>query len=273
MSGALSIRAAVEEILGGLARYMTDFVPRLFTAIVIILVGWLIALVIRRAMRTLLGRLRFDSLLERIGIVDSLKRVGVQRPPSRWVPRLIFYLILVLFIRTGTQLVGLTEISGAIDVFFSYLPSVFAAVLIVLFGNTLGQFLGRAVTVAAKDSGIDYAPVLGKLVAALVFLVVTIMAIGQLKIDVAMVNSVVLIIFGAFGLTFALSFGLGTREITRNIVAGFYARRTFPVGEQVEIQGRVGVLKEITPVMTILESEGRTIALSNSAFVEAISKK
>lgn len=272
MNEAPTIGALVGDIFRGLLDYVTDFVPRFLTALVIIFVGWVISKIIQRVFRALLSRIRFDSLLAKAGIVDSFRRIGLQEPPSSWVPRVTFWLLMVLFVRTAAQVIGLQEISHAISVFFSYLPRVAAAVLIVLFGNSVGQFLGRAVTVAAKDSGIEYAPVLGRLVSALIFFVVIVLAIGQLRIDMAFVNSIVLIAFAGFAVSFALSFGLGTREITRNIVAGFYARKAFRVGETVEVRGRRGVIKGFTPIMTLLESDGVTTVVSNGAFLQDVEK-
>ncbi len=69
-------------------------------------------------------------------------------------------------------------------------------------------------------------------------------------------------------LGFGLSLGLGTREITRNILAGFYARKVFRIGEEMEIAGERGTLKAITPTQTLLERDNRTIAVANSVYLE-----
>ena len=69
-------------------------------------------------------------------------------------------------------------------------------------------------------------------------------------------------------LAFGLSFGLGTRGITRSIVAGFYARKTFEMGRRIEIAGESGRLTAITPTQTLLDDGGTIIAVSNQAFLE-----
>jgi len=267
MNDAPSIGTIITDIFRGLADYATDFVPRFLTAIVALGIGWLIATLIRRLFRAFLTRVRFDDLLEKAGIVKSLERIGLKEKPSRWLPRVIFYLLIVLFVRTASQIIGLEEISDTITTFFSYLPNIVAACIVILFGNGVAQFVGRAVATSAENSGIDYARVLGRLVSGLIFFVVIILAIGQLRIDMAVVNALVLIIFAAFGLSAALTFGLGTRQITRNIVAGFYVRKAFKVGESVEIDGLRGTVRAFTPILTILEIDGRSVSVSNGAFV------
>lgn len=72
---------------------------------------------------------------------------------------------------------------------------------------------------------------------------------------------------------FGLSFGLGTRDVTRNILAGFYARKILRIGEKVEIAGQQGILKAITPTHTLIQSDERTITIANSNFLDQISKQ
>jgi small-conductance mechanosensitive channel len=128
------------------------------------------------------------------------------------------------------------------------------------------------VTQAAETSGIDSAPALGKLVSGMIVFIVGMMAVGQLKIDTEMVRIVTSFILGAAALAFGLAFGLGTREIVRNIVAGFYTRKFLAIGRGLEIAGQNGVLTAITATHTILESQGQEIMVANSTFLDQASK-
>lgn len=85
------------------------------------------------------------------------------------------------------------------------------------------------------------------------------MAIAQLKIDTEMVRIVTSLLLGGAAVAFGISFGLGTREIVRNMVAGFYARKVLEIGKRTEIAGQQGILKAITATHAILEDEGHDI--------------
>ena len=75
-------------------------------------------------------------------------------------------------------------------------------------------------------------------------------------------------------LAFGLSFGLGTREITRNLIAGFYARKIFRTGEELEILWERGVLRSITPTQTLLvNADNKLVAVSNASFLEGVVKQ
>jgi hypothetical protein len=71
-------------------------------------------------------------------------------------------------------------------------------------------------------------------------------------------------------LAFGLAFGLGSRDIIRNIMVGFYARKTFQIGKEIEIRGETGKLQSITPTQTILQQGGRRVAIKNSVFPEEV---
>jgi small-conductance mechanosensitive channel len=69
-------------------------------------------------------------------------------------------------------------------------------------------------------------------------------------------------------LAFGLSVGLGTRDITRNVLAGFYARKIFSPGDTLEIRGERGVLKAITATQTLIEQASGLVSVANSAFLD-----
>ncbi|MDH3284673.1 MAG: mechanosensitive ion channel, partial [Acidobacteriota bacterium] len=111
---------------------------------------------------------------------------------------------------------------------------------------------------------------LGSVVSALILVIAGVMAVGQLKLDTDIIRIVTACVLASLALAFGLSFGLGTREITRNIIAGFYARKVFKMGVPIEIRGQRGNLTAITPTQTLLDKDGETIAISNSAFLEEV---
>ena len=218
------------RILESLQQTVVDAVPRVLMGLAVIVALVLTAKIVERLLRTLLVRVRFDSLLEQAGLDKLLQRVGIRQSLNLVLPRLAYFLLLFLFARTAAEAFGLTAISEAIASMFAYLPNVIAAVLLVVVGSSVSQFAGRTVTQAAEDSGIEFARSLGSLVSGLILFIVGVMAIGQLKFDTDMVRIVTVCTLSGFALAFGLSFGLGTRDITRNIIAGFYARKIFRPG-------------------------------------------
>jgi small-conductance mechanosensitive channel len=248
--------------------------PRVLVGIVLMVVGLAIAKIIEIVLRFVLTRIRFDSLMEKAGIDKTLQRIGLRQQLNVTIPRIVYFLTLIVLARTAADGLGMTAISGAIGAFFAYLPNIIAALLLVIVGAAVSQFASETVVEAGKNSGLDFAPALGKLVSGLIMFVVGMMAIGQLQIDTNMVRIVTSFILGGGALAFGLAFGLGTRDVVRNITAGFYLRKHLLMGERVEIAGQAGILRSITATHVVLEGENSTeISISNATFLDQVAKQ
>jgi len=248
--------------------------PRVLIGIVLMVVGLAVAKVIEVVLRFVLTRIRFDTLMEKAGIDKTLHRIGLRQQLNVAIPRIVYFLTLIVLARTASDGLGLTAISGAIGSFFAYLPNIIAALLLMIVGTAVAQFASQTVTEAAHNSGIDFAPTLGKLVSGLIVFVVGMMAIGQLQIDTNMVRIVTSFALGGTALAFGLSFGLGTRDVVRNITAGFYLRKYLLIGESVEIAGQTGILRSITATHVLLEGANTTeISVANATFLDQVAKQ
>ena len=258
------LRAAFEHLADSVAADA----PKVVVGILLVIGGLAVAKVIEVILRFILTRVRFDRIVEKAGIDRALQRIGLRQQLNVFIPRLVYFLILFLLAKTAADALGLVAISSAIGAFFDYLPNLIAALLLVILGASLGQFAGDMVAQSARSSGIDFAPSLGKVVSGLIVFVASMMAIGQLKIDTAIVRIVTSFVLGGAALGFGLAFGLGTRDIIRNITAGFYTRRYLRIGERLEISGREGVLKAINATHTILQAGDHEVSVANAAFLE-----
>lgn len=268
MDNDFSFQSALNSVWTSLADTVAAFLPLALTALAVFLVGLIVAKIASKAILTIFEKLRFNDLLEKVGLTDTLGKLGLQESPGYLLSRLAYYLILALFIQSAALSVGLTAVADAMTAFFSYLPNLLAATIVLLIGMVIAQFAGGAVTRSARNSGVEFAPVLGRAVSSLVIFVVGLMAVTQLKIDTEIIMSVVLILLAGGALALALTFGLGSRDITRNLIAGFYARKIFSVGDTIEIHGREGVLAGITAVHVLVEEGARITSIPNSVFLE-----
>ncbi len=257
----------------GVVESIIAWTPTVILALVLLLSALVVAKLVERVLRSVMVRLRFDSLVEKVGIDQAIQRLGMRESLNVVIPRLVYYLLLFLFARTAADSMGLTAISNAIGAFMAYLPNIIAALLILILGSAAAQFAGRAVAEAAGNSGIEFASSLGGVVSGLLLFVLGIMAVSQLQIDTEIIRVVTTAILAGLALAFGLTFGLGSRDVTRNILAGFYARKTFQIGREMEVRGERGELKSITPTQTLLQQGDRVVAVANSVFLEEVVKQ
>lgn len=257
----------------GLLDTVAGAAPKVLLGILFLFIAVLVAKGIEKLLRMLLVRVRLDTLVQQTGLDKTLRSIGIRQKLDFFIPRLVYYLILCLLAKTLADSLGLTAISEALGAFFSYLPNLIAAFLLLLLGSAVSQFVGTTVRQAAENAGLDFAAALGRLVSGLLFFIIAVMAVSQLKVDTEMLRLVTAIVLAAGALAFGISFGLGARDIVRNILAGFYARKFLEVGKPLEIVGQKGTLRAITATHALLDSEERSISVSNSRLLDEISKQ
>lgn len=267
------IRNQLAEVFSGMVASVIEATPRVLSAIVLLLVMLIAAKIVERVLRFLLSRLKIDKLVAHAGIDQVLKRMGIRQSLERFVPRLAYFLLLLLFAQVAAQTYGLTAISNAIDAAFGYLPNLIAALLLLVVGIAVAQFVGNTITQAAEESGLEMGATLGQVTSALILFVVGVMAASQLRIDTEIIRIVAICLLAALGLAFGLAFGLGSRQATRNVIAGFYVRKLFRVGDSVEVRGLRGTIEAITPAQTLLSDGESTIAVANATLVEGLVRR
>lgn len=253
-----------------LVAMVTGVLPRIVMGVVIAVVLVLAAKAIRRLTAATCRRAQVDTLAATLGLTPLVAKLGVRQPASEWIPSLVYAGVLLLFAQTGATVLGLQPIADSIRAFFAYLPNVIAAIGVLLAGSAAADFAGTAVRRSAEDSGIDLAPTLGSMASGLILFVTGIMALAQLQIDTEMIRIVTICALGGIALAFGLSIGLGSRDVTRNMIAGFYARKVLRPGDRVTIGQRTGTLVMITPTQTVLQGPAdEEVAVSNGVFLDS----
>lgn len=237
--------------------------PKVISGMILIVLAILVAKIVEKTVRVMMIRTKFDSVLGRVGIDTALQQLGLRQSLSQVLPRVVFFLMLFLFARSLADTVGLTAISQAIGAFLGFVPNMIGAILILLVGSAVGRFAGAAFARSAEGSGIDFAPALGRVLSAVVLFVAVIMAMAQLKIDTDIVRLVTALTLAGGALAFGLCFGLGSRTLVSNILAGLYVKRLFAPGTDVEVGGHRGVVTAVSTTSTVLRQDAGELVLAN----------
>jgi small-conductance mechanosensitive channel len=242
--------------------------PPLAAALLLLLVGWLLALLGRAIVSGLLRRVGLDRLAERLGIEQALSQLGIETSISRILGRIVYWFILLIFILAATNRLGLVGVTEALRVFIGYLPSVVAAALILFLGVVLGRFLGNAVGTFAEQAGISGGRILGRATQFFVIALTVILAMEQLNLETRLLSTIAVIVIGAVALAMGLAFGLGSRGLAHSIMAGFHAREAFKPGQRLAIRDHTGQLVRINAAQAILETEDGYVSLPNTVLLD-----
>lgn len=255
--------ASIKELFGKVIQDIVEWLPRLLGALLLLFIGWIAALLIRFILRAVLRRLGVDKAAEKVGIGPMMKSWGFTRPVSSQIARFVFWVVLFLFLLAATESLGLGFISGAFRGTVAFLPRLFASLLIVLVGFLLARVAGEALSLYADKSGLRSGVFLGSIVKYILFVFVFIVALQQLGVETALFTAVIIVMLTALLLSLAISFGIGNRELARNISAGFHARESFLPGARLQFRNHSGKLIRIGAFKFTIETSSGQVSLPN----------
>ena len=248
---------------------IAGFIPNLFVALILGLLGFVVAKLLDTLISKLLAKLGLDRLMAGTGLTKLMARVGIQVSVSTLIGKIIYWFVLLIFLVSAAESLGLQRVSATLDVLALYLPKVFGAALVLLAGVLLAQLVSSLVRGAAEGVGLDYAAGLGRVAQGLVIIISISVAIGQLEVKTDLLNNVIAIVLISVGLAVALALGLGSRDIASQILAGIYVRELYEVGQQVSVGEIEGQIEEIGTVKTVLLTEaGELVSVANRTLLE-----
>lgn len=257
---------SITELGGRLA----SFLPSLVGAVLILAIGWLVSKLVEIVTRRALARLGLDRTAERLRLGDTLRRAGVGGEPSDLLATLLFWVLMLTFVLSAVETLGLTAVTVTIDRLISYLPHVIAAALIFLIGLLLGRLARNVVSSGAAAASVREAQRLGAAAQTSVVAVVAVLALGQLGVQTELLVTVITSVVATVGLTMGIAFALGARGVVAHILAGHYLRQSLPPGRPVEVRGRRGVVERVGPVDTLFRDGDSSWSCPNAQLLEEV---
>ena len=255
--------------MSGLWIKIASFIPNLFGALILVILGFLVAKLLDTLLSKLFAKLGLDRLMSGTGLTKLLSRIGIKAQVSTLIGKIIYWFVLLIFLISAAESLGLERVSATLDVLALYLPKMFAAALVLLAGILLAQLLNSMVKGAAEGVRLEYAAGLGRIVQGMVIIISVSVAIGQLEIKAELLNYVVVIVLLTIGLACALALGLASKSIVGEIIAGIYVRELYELGQNVQVNDVEGRIEEIGTVKTILVNDaGEWFYLANSVLLE-----
>jgi hypothetical protein len=199
-----------------------NFIPALLGAMVILFAGYLLAKIVEKGIDRFLRKVRFNQALERGGVMQAVERSGSHFNPTRVVSGLFFWFVMFAVLVIATQALGLDSLANVFSELVSYIPSVIAAIVIILVGIVLGRFGGGLIMASA--GALTGGPTLARMGQGGVIVLAVFMALQELGIATDIVTTAFAILFGAVALAAALAFGLGNRELAGEVTRTWYTR-------------------------------------------------
>lgn len=273
---AVDRRDLPTETINELGQQAAEWAPRVLVAVGILLVGWLLARLLRLVTAKMFGSWtrqltpRIARLMGNSEIRAGLQSTSTNRSVARGAEMLVFWIVFLVFVTIATESLGLDVVSGWLTGVVRFVPRILGALFVVFLGTLIASAVRTAVTAAAASAGFSYSEAVGRMARIGVLVISVIVALDQVGLDVAFLIVLVAVAAGAMLGGAALAFGLGARTSVSNILASHYLVDTFRVGHRIRIGEVEGKILEITPTSVIIEADqGRTV-IPASQFSEQV---
>ena len=188
------------------------FLPRLLLAVIILLIGWLLAKAIRVLVLKGLKAINFQVLSERAGIDRFLQKGGVQTDTPGILGGLAYWLAMLVVLMVAFNSLGMTHVTELIGRIMLFIPKIIVAVLILAFGAYFARFIDNSISAYGKNVGLEDTEFLGRIARYAILVFVVMIALEQVDVASELVRQSFLIILAGVVLALALAFGLGSRE-------------------------------------------------------------
>src|SRR5215204_2373671 len=208
----------VESLRNTLDRFL-GYIPQLIGAIVILLVGYLVARALQAVVARVLQAVGFDGWMERGGIKQFLDRAQTRQTPATILGKLVFWLVFIIAITMAADALGIQQVSQVLGQLIAYIPSIIAAILILVLAALLANFLAGVVRGA---TGSD---LLANIARYAIIVYAVFAAITELGIAVQLTAPTFLIVLGGVALAAAIAFGWGGRDVAKDIIERHYDRQ------------------------------------------------
>lgn len=207
-----------------LARMIGEFLPRFIVMLTIILVGWLVAFVLRSIARSILRLTRLDRISEEAGASHVLRKAAL---PSltEILSCSVFWVAWLGFILVGVSVLQISGLEEQISHFIALLPQFLVALLILFVGLVAANYFSRAALLGAVNEGFPSPTILSALVRFVIWILAISMALEQIGLAKETILVAFSIVFGAVMLGLALAFGLGGQELAKTTLERYFGKK------------------------------------------------
>jgi small-conductance mechanosensitive channel len=264
----------VTQAMEDLLTTLTEFVPRLLGAAVVLLVALVAALLLQRLMTRCLEEIGLDNLFERTGAASSLSQLGYEGGPSRLLGIVLFWGVLLTGIAGSLSVLGLSSLESTMDQIVNLSGRALVALIILIAGVMSAGWLAELVAREAENAGLRGPNAFRRVVFTTIVAVAALVAASQLGLETYILVLIAVIVLATIGLVAALALGQGLALLSGNIAAGRYVQDGTEVGDVISVDGIEGTVEELGYAsITIRSEDGHLYQIPNRTLLENVVRK
>ncbi|NQX90702.1 MAG: mechanosensitive ion channel [Flavobacteriales bacterium] len=248
---------------------IAEYVPIVISALVILLVGWIVAKLVSKTLHKALELIKLDHILAKVKLDKLLAKIKSGLSPAKILAKIVYYLLMLLFITSASEVLGWTMITEGITAFIGYLPTLGVALVIFVIGVYIAELIQNMVYTAANSIGVSGAKAISNIVYYVLMIFVAVTALNQAQIDTDIITSNITLIIGSILIAFAISYGFASRDIVTNMLSSYYGKGKYQEGQRVRIGEVEGVIQKIDSLSITLKTKDGQEVIPSRKMIES----
>ncbi len=187
------------------------FVPLFLGAVIIFIIGWVIAVSLGKLVEHIVRSIKIDSVLEKLELGKALERAGMRLDSGEFIGGLVKWFLVIVALLAAVNILGLTQVSSFLRDVLLYIPNVVVAAMILLIAALVADTVEHVVKGSVQAAGFKGGTV-GVVVRWAIWTFAVIAALLQLGIAADLIRILITGFVAALAVAFGLAFGLGGKE-------------------------------------------------------------
>ncbi|MHC4647391.1 MAG: mechanosensitive ion channel family protein [Planctomycetota bacterium] len=226
MLAALETESLVVEPIREMVTRILGYLPTMLGALVILVVGWIVAKTLRGMVNKLLKATHFDKLADKAGISEILVKGGLKTSAREVLSNLVYWLAIIMVLVMVVNALGLPQASAVLESLFAYIPNVIGALFVLVVGMFLANFVSGIVRTAAGNASLPRPEMFAGVSRWAIIIFAATISLRELGIATLLVTTTFNIVLAGVCLALALAFGLGGREVASKYLDEWQKRHT-----------------------------------------------
>lgn len=234
------------------------YAPRVGSALLVLLVMWLVAKLVRAAVVKVLGMTKLDDATKSSWLGRIIGGLADGFTPAKAIGSLAYVAILLLALSTAADLMGLEAVTAALSTAIGFLPKLVSALLVLVVGGYIASAARKAIGAVLQEMKNPYTGVVEGLTEGTIVIIVVTVAVDVLGIDLSFITSNLALIIGTAVISVAFLLSWSMRKPAEEILANYYLRRMVAVGDQVKLGGAEGTVERFAALGLVLKDNTGT---------------
>ncbi|OHA08590.1 MAG: hypothetical protein A3A44_02105 [Candidatus Sungbacteria bacterium RIFCSPLOWO2_01_FULL_60_25] len=194
-----------------------NFIPLFIGAVVVFLIGWVVAVALGSLVEQIVKAIRIDAMLQKLELEKALERGGVRLNSGVFLGALVRWFVIIVFLLAAANILGLSQVSEFLTQVLYYIPNVVVAALILLIALKVAEVVERSTRASAEAAGMRGA-IVGVMARWAIWVFAVVAALLQLGVATVLIETLLTGLVAMLAIAFGLAFGLGGKDAASSFI-------------------------------------------------------